>query len=40
MYCCDVLGICIGGLVSGFVALGYCIKLTYDVEKIRAKNKK
>ena len=35
--CCDVLTICMGGLVAGMSALVYCVKITYDVEKIKKK---
>lgn len=35
LQCYDALTVCVGGLVSGIIALGYCIKLSFDIQKIR-----
>jgi len=35
--CCSSLNLCIGGLVTGMGALAFCLKLQYDVDKIKKK---
>jgi len=35
--CCTSLNVCIAGLVSGMGALVFCLKLSYDVEKIKKR---
>lgn len=37
--CCTQLNVCVISLVGAMGSLVYCIKLTYDLEKIKVQKK-